>query len=1152
MKKNRNSESGLSTPRVFFAFMLCSVGALLALVVLAAPTPPSSSAQSAAQSSGTPQAVVINSISNGVSSAVRDMPLAVPTGEREIEADLLRVKPNVQVPAGFVDPAVQTIPGALAAPTPMANFEGQSSVDSGGSAAGCLCTPPDPNGAVGPTQYVQMVNSVFSVYQKTSGTRLSGPTQINSLFQNLPADSRCRIDNNGDPVVVYDQLADRWLVSQFAVGGGSGPTSSECIAISKTPDATGEYYIYDFSLGPIFEDYPHFGLWPDAYYMSTHEFSFASGNAFLGSAAWAFERDKMLVGQPARMVKFKLGSTSNMFFGGHLPSNLDGFTLPPAGSPNYFAEVDAAGDGPPPDGGPTAATLRIWKFHVDWSNPANSTFGSSGNPSSRTSVADFARPNCSATVAGGGCVPQLGDAGELDAIGDRLMYRNAYRNFGDHESLVLNHTVVANATTGQMGPRWYEIRDPGGTPTIFQQSTFGPTSQTDLLYRWMSSIAMDRAGDIAIGYSTSSQINFPSIGYAGRLAGDPVNTLGQGETQLFAGTGPQRNELFIPFSPTGFGRWGDYTDMTVDPLDDCTFWYTNMYYSSTDNVATIWHTRIGSFKFPQCTPRPTGFLRGTVTDSTTSNPITGASVTAGGYTVFTNSSGSYQFSPLAPGAYTVTASGIGYFSNSATNVTVTDGGVTTQNFALVRNQAEPTPTPAPPTVLQTVNPPVLNDPGGTITTNNYTLTWSPAEVTAGLASYVVEESTDYVNPLFDNADGTAPPGQAASLWTSGSTTDPWIVSPQYHNSVPNSYEAPGEDEGFLFGIDTSLTLKNNITVTGTVGSARLNFYSRYFNGVDDTGNIDISTNAGATWTSLRILNDSPIVPPADTRMQSHEIDLSAYKGVPFKIRFRFDGGTTLGVPSTLGWWVDDINVDGATWKQIGTTNSATTSLNITNKPNGQYYYRVRGVYGNGSFTTNSNVQDIIVNTPLTLTGVVSRMTHGSTTPPFNVSLPLTVGTSPRGVECRSSSSLGAGNYTLVFTFARNLTSVASANVTAHDPTSGTGSVSSSMIDSSDPRNYIVNLTGVSSGQYITVTLNNVVDALGHSGNVVSPQMGVLVGDVNASGVVTSGDTNLCKAQALQTVTASNFRNDINASGAITTGDVNIIKQNALSRLPTPP
>lgn len=595
MKKNRRSKSGLFNPRLILALVLCSTGASLTMLTLAAPTSGTNTARNSGLSLNP---TVISSLYNAVSPAVRDLAPAVPTAPR-IEIELPPLHPTHPVPAGFVDPAVQAVPAALAAPAPIANFEGQSSVDSGGSAAGCLCTPPDPNGAVGRSQYVQMVNSVFSVYDK-SGTRLSGPTPINSLFQTLPSSSRCHIDNDGDPVVVYDQLADRWVLSQFAVGGGNGPTSSECIAVSQTPDATGAYFVYDFSLGAIFEDYPHLGLWPDAYYMSTHEFSFASGNAFLGSAAWAFERDKMLAGQPARMIKFKLGSTSNTFFGGHLPSNLDGFTLPPAGSPNYFAEVDAAGDGAPPDGGPTAATLRIWKFHVDWSNPLNSTFGNSGNPSSRTPVADFARPNCSATVEGGGCVPQLGDPGELDAIGDRLMYRNAYRNFGNHESLVLNHTVVADATTGQMGPRWYEVRDPGGTPTIYQQSTWGPTSQTDLLYRWMSSIAMDASGDIAIGYSTSDQISFPSIAYAGRLASDPPNMLAQGESQLFAGTGPQRNELFVPFSPTGFGRWGDYTALQIDPSDDCTFWYTNEYYASTDAPIGIWHTRIGSFKFPQC------------------------------------------------------------------------------------------------------------------------------------------------------------------------------------------------------------------------------------------------------------------------------------------------------------------------------------------------------------------------------------------------------------------------------------------------------------------------------------------------------------------------------------------------------------------------
>jgi hypothetical protein len=744
-----------------------------------------------------------------------------------------------------------------------------------------------------------------------------------------------------------------------------------------------------------------------------------------------------------------------------------------------------------------------------------------------------------------GCVPQAGDVFQLDPIGDRLMFRLAYRNFGDHESLVLNHTVVANATTGQMGPRWYEVRNPGGsTPTIFQQSTWGPTSQTDLLYRWMSSVAMDRAGDMAIGYSTSSQINFPSIAYAGRLAGDPVSTLAQGETQLFAGGGAQHGEIFAP----QFGRWGDYTDMTVDPVDDCTFWYTNEYYAAADAPSGIWHTRVGSFKFPQCTPRQVGTLRGTVTDSSTTNPIAGASVTAGGYTAITNASGVYQFSPLSPGGYTDTASATGYFSSSPTPVTVTNGGVTQQDFALARNLAVPTPTPAPPTVLRTVNPPVLNDPGTTITTNNYAVTWSAAEVTAGLASYVVEESTDYVNPLFDNADGVTPPGQAGSLWGTDNAPQPWTQNPAYHNSAPNSYAASGGDLGFISPVNTSLFLNNNITIPGNVGSARLTFYSRYFNDLDDTGNTEISTNGGSTWTSLRVLTDAALPPPADTRVQSQEIDLTAYKGVPFKLRFRFDGGqSTYVFYRSLGWWVDDINVDGATWKQIATTGPTTTSLNITNKPNGHYYYRVRGVYSNGNLTTNSNVQDIIVNFPLT--AVVSRMSHDSITPPFDINLPLT---SPRGVECRSSATLGAGNYTLVFKFPNNLMSVTSASVTGHDPANGTGTVSSSMVDSSDTHNYIVNLTGVSTAQYISVTLNNVHDVAGNVGNVTGPQMGVLIGDVDASGRVDSSDVFQVRQQSLQNATSSNFRTDIDASGRIDSTDIFQTRQQTLTSLPSSP
>ena len=603
-----NSESGFLNPRVFLAFVLCCAALCLAMLGFAATPPrPSRNAEGPVL-----RPTVRMSVVNGLSPAVRDLPTAPALAPRVLEVDdgLRRVRPNRAVPANFVDAAVQSALGPLDMPAPLATFEGMT------AAEGCNgCIPPDTNGAVGPTQFVQMVNSSFSVYNKT-GTRLTGPRQINSLFAGLPG-TACANNNNGDPVVIYDRIANRWVLTQFAVPGGT-VGYHECIAVSTTADATGQYYLYDFLLSQtLFEDYPHFGLWPDAYYMSTHQFDPANSDAYAGAGAFAFERDKMLIGLPARMIYFDMG-TANLAFGGELAANVDGPSLPPIGAPNYFAEVDTAADIPP------IAALRIWKFHVDWSTPTNSTFGGvNGQPNTITPIADFVRPNCVNDASG--CVPQLGDSFQLDPIGDRLMARLVYRRFADHESLLLNHTVVADTTTGQMGPRWYEVRNPGGVPTIFQQSTLGPSGPTDV-YRWMSSIAMDGSGDIAIGYSTSNNANFPSIAYSGRLVGDPINSLGQGEAQMFAGTGPQHGELFAP----QFGRWGDYSGLTVDPVDDCTFWYTTEYYLAADAPTGNWHTRFGNFKFPTCvaaTPLPTPTPSAPPTPIPTPTPTPSASPT---------------------------------------------------------------------------------------------------------------------------------------------------------------------------------------------------------------------------------------------------------------------------------------------------------------------------------------------------------------------------------------------------------------------------------------------------------------------------------------------------------------------------------------------
>src|SRR5438552_2554501 len=320
---------------------------------------------------------------------------------------------------GAPDTAVQSTV-STAAPAASSSFEG---IGQGFAGFTVQYAPPDTNGAVGPNNFLQTVNVSFAVFGKT-GSLVYGPAKINTLFTGFGG--LCETDNDGDPSVVYDQLADRWLITQFAVSGANGSSIPylECIAIS---------------------------------------------------------------------------------------------------------------------------------------------------------VAGYTE-----LCNGGTCVPQAGTTQQLDSLADRVMYRLAYRNFGDHEALVVNHSVAPTAGGG--GIRWYEIRSPGGTPTVYQQSTYAP----DARYRWMGSAAMDRVGDIAVGYSLSSPTMNPAIAYTGRTPTDPLSTL-QAETTLINGTGSQLG---------GLKRWGDYSSMAIDPVDDRTFWYTTEYLTASGTFN--WHTRVGTFKLATC------------------------------------------------------------------------------------------------------------------------------------------------------------------------------------------------------------------------------------------------------------------------------------------------------------------------------------------------------------------------------------------------------------------------------------------------------------------------------------------------------------------------------------------------------------------------
>lgn len=413
--------------------------------------------------------------------------------------------------------------------------------------------PPDTVGAVGATQYVQVVNSGFAVFDKATKSVVFGPAPTNTLWQGFGGP--CENDNDGDAVVVYDRAANRWVISQFAV---TAAPYYQCVAVSKTSDATGGYWLYAFNYGSAFPDYPKLGVWPDAYYIT---FNIFNGNTFGGAKLCAYDRAKMLTGAAATQQCFQL-STS---YGGVLPASQDGATAPPAGAPNYLMNFGAS-------------SLNLWKFHVDWVNSANTTLSAPA----KIPVATFAT-----ACAGGTCIPQLGVSQKLDSLADRLMYRLAYRNFGDHESLVVNHSVKVGTThkNPYTGVRWYEIRSPGTTPAVYQQSTYSP----DTTFRWLGSIAMDKLGNMALGYSASSTAIHPAIRYTGRLATDPLNTM-QAESTVINGLGSQTG--------SNLARWGDYSAMTLDPTDDCTFWYTTEYLRS--NGAFNWSTQIASFKYPTC------------------------------------------------------------------------------------------------------------------------------------------------------------------------------------------------------------------------------------------------------------------------------------------------------------------------------------------------------------------------------------------------------------------------------------------------------------------------------------------------------------------------------------------------------------------------
>jgi len=416
----------------------------------------------------------------------------------------------------------------------------------------------DVTGAAGPTQYVQVLNMKYSMYNKATGAHILGPVAENTLWKKFGGP--CQTSNNGDGTVMYDAAAGRWVMQHHAEPVG-GPYL-DCVAVSVTSNATGAYYLYGFELTINLPDQPKLAIWPDAYYIGQNLLS-PTTKGFVASQACALDRTNMLLGNPATAICFQ-GSVSLPTI---LPVSWVGPTPPPAGAQEYFFELDQR-----PGKGMTQ--INEFLFHVDFATPANSTYIQAGSfplPAYRDA--------CSSP-----CVPQLDTTNKVKATGDRLMTPLVYRNFGDHESILLTHSVsTGTSMLLPSGIRWYELRTPL-TPVIYQYGTFAPDSN----YRWVPSIGMDQMGDIAVGYSVSSASMHPAIRYTGWTPADPLGQM-EAETSVIEGTGSQQAANVA---------WSNLSGMSIDPTDDCTFWYTNQYYAA-DSV-NKWNTRIASFKFPSC------------------------------------------------------------------------------------------------------------------------------------------------------------------------------------------------------------------------------------------------------------------------------------------------------------------------------------------------------------------------------------------------------------------------------------------------------------------------------------------------------------------------------------------------------------------------
>ena len=897
--------------------------------------------------------VVIKPVKVDLSPSLRSIQATIPP--EKIKELQIKEKPIHLLPKGMKknltitpDPLVKSEKmNILATPAPSLVYEGLSNIDNYNT-IGYRVLPPDTEGDVGPNYYVEMINLILAIYSK-DGTKVFGPIPNNAIWTGFGG--ACEGTNSGDPIVLYDHLADRWLVSQFST---AGPPYHQCIAISQSSDPTGSYYRYDYEWeDDKFPDYPKLGVWIDGYYMAANQFT----SGWAGQGVAAFERDKMLLGQTAQMIYFDL-EPININYGGMLPTDLDG-PPPAAGTPNYYAEVDDEDWIPPTD------AIRIWEFHVDWANPANSTFGISGEPNYILDTAAWEPLPC-VSAGSRDCIPQPGVSSSyyLDSLGDRLMYRLQYRNFGNQESLVVNHTVWADSAD-RAGVRWYRILLSGTTecstfPCIWQQTTHAPA---DGYYRWMGSAALDNTRNLCVGYSLSSSAVYPSIAYACWL---PDGTY-DGEQTMYTGSGSQTHSA---------SRWGDYSTISVDPSNECSFWYITEYYYQTNELCpttastACWHTRIGSFKYPSpsCTTPAKCLFKGYVIDASTTAPIPNALVKAGAYSKVTNGVGYYEIY-VQPGAYDMEASAVGYTASYIPAIDCSSG-IVEQNFYL---NGVPLATFAGVTFVDSCPYPSpgngdgVVDPGESITVSAYLKNDGHASITDAVGS--LSTISPYINindpngawPVIApgnmgvssdnfsfNVDLSAPCGttvnfnldvsysgggplNAGFISEVGLTQTSVLLSEDFSAGIPSQWttisngscvypwtgdnpcsRTPGSPFDTFFAIadsdcsGSSCGTMDEELITPSIDASSCTgvilSFSNWYSNLDDIADVDVSSDGGLTWTNVLQMTSDDGYPTPNTKV----IDISAIAAQQPNVKIRWH---YYNADWAWYWAIDNVNVE---------------------------------------------------------------------------------------------------------------------------------------------------------------------------------------------------------------------------------------------------